>query len=104
MLCKKECSNEIVLAKTEELGLPQKEQKQGVDLQRNALTSLINFVQLYSKVTYTHCTCRDVSALPWRSNGCFCPFCGSPNYPVFVQTFSLLVSIVVPIATAYDYY
>ena len=32
-----------------------------------------------------------VSALRWRSTPCFCPFCGSPNYPVFVKNISLLV-------------
>ena len=34
---------------------------------------------------------RDVSALRWRSYTCFCPFCGSVNYPVFVKNFLLLV-------------
>ena len=44
----------------------------------------------YTKVV--HWT-RDVNALCWRSNLCYYPFCGSPNYPVFVKTFSLLVII-----------
>ena len=30
---------------------------------------------------------RVVSALFWRSYTCFCPYCGNPNYPVFVQNF-----------------
>ena len=29
----------------------------------------------------------DVSALRQRSYTCFCPFCGSSNYPVFVKNF-----------------
>ena len=67
--------------KTGQLGLPQKGQKQVYDLQRNALTRLIHFVQLHNKVNY----CRDVNALSWRSTPCFCSLCGSPNYPVSVQ-------------------
>ena len=50
---KKECvqkSKKKFLIKTGQLGLPQKGQKQVYDLQCNALTSLINFVQLHSKV------------------------------------------------------
>ena len=46
-----------------------------------SVTSLIDFVQLHDKVN------RDVSALNFRSTPCFCPFCGSSNYPVFGQTF-----------------
>ena len=50
---KKECKqvyNENFFNKTVLLGLPQKGLKQVADLQHNALTSLIHFVQLYDKV------------------------------------------------------
>ena len=58
------------------IGLPQKGQKQVTDFQCNVPTSLVH-------------------VLHWRSVTCFCPFCGSPNYPVFVKkTFSLLVCTV----------
>ena len=43
-------NKKFLIAKTGQLGQPQTGQKQGVDLQRNALISLIHFVQLYSKV------------------------------------------------------
>ena len=34
---------------------------------------------------------RDISTLRWRSAPSFCPFCGSPNHPVFGKSFLLLV-------------
>ena len=43
-------SNKNALKKTGYLGLPQKGQEQVTDLQRNALTSPIHFVQFYNKV------------------------------------------------------
>ena len=57
-------------------------------IQHNALTSLIHFVQLhvYSIVDYG---CK----LRWRSYTPFCPFCGCPNYPVLLKTFSFLVKL-----------
>ena len=73
-------SNEKVFKKNRVIRIATKRTER-TNLQRNALTSLIHFVQLYSKVD------RDVSALRWRSYTCFCPFCGSPNCPVFLKNF-----------------
>ena len=43
---KVQMSNKNILDKNR-VGMPQKGQKRGVDLQRNAVTSLIQFVQLH---------------------------------------------------------
>ena len=33
---------------------------------------------------------RDVSALLWRTETCSFPFCGNPNYPVFIKNFFII--------------
>ena len=65
--------------KTGYLGVPQKEQKQVADLQCFVLTSLVHF--LHNKVNKgCKCIVLDVSDL-------FLSFCGSANYPIFVENF-----------------
>ena len=73
--------------------MPQKGQKEGVDLQCNALTSLVHFQLVYNCTKWI----RDVSALHWRSYTCFCPFVAVLiNYPVFsLHTFQLCMQRVV---------
>ena len=55
--------------------------KQASKIQRNALTSLIHFMQLQSKVNW------DVGALHWISEACFSAFCGSQLPHFCIKTF-----------------
>ena len=74
-------SNEKVLNKNGAIRTAKKGQKQVADIQCNALTSLIHFVQFYSKVNQgCKCIALEVSDL-------FLSFCNSPNCPVFVKNF-----------------
>ena len=54
--------------------------------QNNGLTSNAMHLHPYFTLLY-NCTkrIRDANAFQWRSNPCFCPFCRSPNYPIFVK-------------------
>ena len=55
-----------------------------------------NAMHLHPWSTLCSCAAKwtgDVSALLLRWYTCFCPFCGSPNYPAFVKNFFITCSI-----------
>ena len=67
----------VFFKKTGWLGLPQKDWNK-------SLASNAMHLHPYSPLCNFAKWIRDACALSWRLATCFCPFCGSPNYSVFV--------------------
>ena len=77
------------LTKPGKLGFPQKGQKQVNDLQCNAV-SYMYIPSSLCAVTPQGELGMYITTLHWRSVTCFCPLCGTPIYPVFVNNFHCL--------------